>query len=131
MKVRSWHWFFFGWIILLYVFSLSCFLRGFLLIRREVHMKSSRADPFILDHRYKKVIILMIDALRYDFISYNNATRLETTPPFLNKLSVVYDLLSSNHAELYKVWLKTFFEYLKLNFPFSSLQIPQQLQCNV
>lgn len=48
-----------------------------------------------------KVILLVIDALRYDFATFD--PELEKVSPFQNKLPVIRDLLKTKHqARLYK-----------------------------
>lgn len=51
-----------------------------------------------------KVILLLIDALRFDFVQYNGSILHSEIPPFKNKLTVINSLLtdSPNHSRLFK-----------------------------
>ncbi|XP_075215496.1 phosphatidylinositol glycan anchor biosynthesis class O [Lycorma delicatula] len=51
-----------------------------------------------------KVIVLLIDALHYDFVAYNNNRKSSHNLAYQNKMTVINDLLnkSSKHARLYK-----------------------------
>uniref|UniRef100_A0A1B6K3N9 Uncharacterized protein n=3 Tax=Homalodisca liturata TaxID=320908 RepID=A0A1B6K3N9_9HEMI len=51
-----------------------------------------------------KVVLILIDALRYDFAHYNENLTESETPPFKNKLKVINELLTNNpgHARLFK-----------------------------
>ncbi len=103
MKKRSW--IIFTWLFLLYSNGVIYFLHGFLLTRREIHLKSTVSDGVscCLEPKYKQIIILIIDALRYDFLLYNNDTIKENIPIYHNNLPVVQQLLKDNHGVLYQV----------------------------
>ena len=98
----------FSWLILLYANGVIYFLQGFLLTRREIHLKSAVFDGVscCLDSKYKQIIILIIDALRYDFLVYNNSTNASSIPIYHNNLPVVQRLLKDNHGVLYQVCYK-------------------------
>ncbi|VDO88936.1 unnamed protein product [Heligmosomoides polygyrus] len=57
-----------------FVFSLIIFQSGFLLKRKELHMRSKCSDAKLLhsecwmQRQYKKVVVMLVDALRYDFM---------------------------------------------------------------
>lgn len=103
MKKRSW--IIFIWLFLLYSNGVIYFLQGFLLTRREIHLKSTVSDGVscCLEPKYKQIIIFIIDALRYDFLLYNNDTSKENIPIYHNNLPVVQQLLKDNHGVLYQV----------------------------
>lgn len=42
-----------------------------------------------------KVILIVIDALKYDFAQFNDSLSLGETPPYKNKLTIIHDLLES------------------------------------
>lgn len=98
------------WLLLVYANGLLYFLQGFLLTRREVHMKSIASDGIscCLDAKYNQIIILLIDALRYDFIKYNNYTNEKNIPSYQNNLPVIQQLMKDSHGALYKVHLAHF-----------------------
>lgn len=54
--------------------------------------------------RFKKAIILVIDALRYDFALYNESLRASKALPFQNKLVTIRNLLREKplHSQLYR-----------------------------
>lgn len=93
----------FLWLFFLYAYGVLHFLQGFLLTRREVHLKSTTFDGVscCLAPKYKQIVILVIDALRYDFLVYNNST--SSRPIYHNNFPVVQKLLRDNHAILYQV----------------------------
>ncbi|KAK6725713.1 hypothetical protein RB195_004185 [Necator americanus] len=57
-----------------FVFSLVIFQSGFLLKRKELHMLSKCSDAKLphsecwMQRQFKKVVVLLVDALRYDFL---------------------------------------------------------------
>lgn len=122
----------FAWIILLYGLAVSYFLNGFLLTRREIHLKASNESLFLMHRKYNQVVILIIDALKYDFIKYNNGRDLKSLSPFENKLPFIHNLLSNNHAEIYKVGTDLSLTVVhQINcFIHSLLQILQQPPCS-
>ena len=108
----------FLWIVTLYVIGILLFTNGFLLKRREIVDKSACIVDFStqsdahahgdagcwMHRRFKRAVILVIDALRYDFVA-SNITSSANSMPFQNKLTVIHDLLnnaqSQNKARLY------------------------------
>ena len=101
---------FFVLLIILYTNSTWHFLRGFLLTRREIHLKSSRADEFShqkLKPKYSKIIILVIDALRHDFLSFdsNIDASKEDLPMYRHNLPIVQQLLKDDRGILFQVGL--------------------------
>ncbi|KAI9564828.1 hypothetical protein GHT06_008569 [Daphnia sinensis] len=100
MKKR--HTVFFVWLLLLYSNGVLHFLQGFLLTRREIHLKSTVSDGVscCLEPKYRQIIILLIDALRYDFLAYNNST--STGAIYHNNLPVVHKLMKNDRGVLYQ-----------------------------
>lgn len=96
------------WLLLLYLNGTWYFLRGFLLTRREIHLKSSVSDQASCclsgTAKYKQIIILVIDALRYDFLKYENTTSANELPVYRNNIPIVHHLLSGGHAAIYQVF---------------------------
>jgi len=87
------------------------FLQGFLLSRREIHQKSASIKEAFsrnLTPKYSKVIILIIDALRYDFTSHHNYTAEDQIPIYHNNLPIVHRLLKNDQAVLYQVYFRNY-----------------------
>ncbi|OWF39015.1 GPI ethanolamine phosphate transferase 3-like [Mizuhopecten yessoensis] len=101
-------------LVFMYTCSLLIFAKGFLLKRVVVDHNSSCVVDFTLstDHhgtkgcwmhsRFNKAIIVVIDALRFDFMRYDHT--LERDIPYKNKLPIIKNLLKSKptNSKLYK-----------------------------
>ena len=98
------------WLLLLYINGTCFFLRGFLLTRRESSLQSSPDDGVscCLPHKYQKVIILVIDALRYDFI-LNDETGTGDVLPYQNNMPFLTELLENSSASLFQVCTVMYF----------------------
>eukprot|EP00058_Branchiostoma_floridae_P010411 XP_002595899.1 hypothetical protein BRAFLDRAFT_235494 [Branchiostoma floridae] len=101
------------WTVALSVVGITLFTKGFLLNRLEVPIKSSCEESPIegggagkedgeaqkkgcwTNRHFKKAIILIVDALRYDFTTYNASLGPEDALPFQNKLPVLHELLTT------------------------------------
>ncbi|XP_043543817.1 GPI ethanolamine phosphate transferase 3 isoform X2 [Chiloscyllium plagiosum] len=108
------------WSCLLFYAGLGLFLSGFLLVRVELRSRSScgeapmpsawggrQGEGFTPDscwmaRRFSKAIVLIIDALRFDFAKYDPKNR--NPKPFENKLDVIYHSVISKpeHARLFQ-----------------------------
>ncbi|XP_067888820.1 GPI ethanolamine phosphate transferase 3 isoform X2 [Heterodontus francisci] len=110
------------WSCLLFYVGLGLFLSGFLLVRVELRNCSSCQEATItaargghqescfnqdfnscwMSRRFSKAVVLVIDALRFDFAKYNPKNR--NPKPFENKLEVIYHNVVSKpeHARLYQ-----------------------------
>ncbi len=108
------------WIRYIAVFQLAAavlFVAGFLLTRYELSHTSEACDPVRLvgptatpspgdsgdcaEHRaYDQVILVIIDALRFDFLFYNTTAtttgKAELTPLYQNKFHSVRDALQKH-----------------------------------
>ena len=95
----------FFWLLLIYAFSISLFMKGFLLTRNEIDRKSNKHDSVscCLVPKFKKVILLVIDALHYDFASFESAQEFQELPAYKNNLPVLKQLTDSGNGALYKV----------------------------
>lgn len=111
-----------GLILLLFlcsshVIGILFFCKGFLLKRvvipeyskcsRGRHSSSEGSDPLpscsgYPRRRYRRVLWLLIDALRYDFMDHDDS--LDPVPTYRNKMSYVHDMLQNNpaHAKLFR-----------------------------
>ena len=104
-------------LVTIYFTGTLIFTKGFLLMRATLNQSSECNVDFAVqadDHgeggcwmhiRYKKAIIILIDALKYDFLKYNTSlSNKQEIPPFKNKFLTVHQLLNRhpNNARLYK-----------------------------
>ncbi|CAF3994735.1 unnamed protein product [Rotaria sordida] len=74
----------------LYIIGLIFFLNGFLLTRRVILQNSIGTFPLSIPIEFNQVILIVIDALRYDFIKPNNDS---ITNNYLNQMPFVQELL--------------------------------------
>jgi len=84
--------------------SLLIFTKGFLLTRFELETTNTNDDQ-IGTNSTKKVVFLVIDALRYDFALFNSKLQENMTPPYRNKLKVFHELAKEkgcSKARLFK-----------------------------
>lgn len=97
----------------LYVGGIYLFTRGFLLKRLVIneysdcteipHLLSGQQQPGNIEgcwlkRRHAKAVILIIDALRYDFALYNASVDERDALPYHNKLKVIRDVLEKKPA---------------------------------
>eukprot|EP00126_Sphaerothecum_destruens_P013938 Sdes_comp23878_c0_seq1m22008 len=100
--------------VALHFCGISLFIRGFLLTRNVINSKSNCSlsgielpanflqdagldqESFFCSHspHYKKAVILVIDALRYDFTQWDDLLPEEQALPYQNKLPVFSRILS-------------------------------------
>ncbi|KAJ3269239.1 mannose-ethanolamine phosphotransferase gpi13 [Terramyces sp. JEL0728] len=71
--------------------GLYLFKEGFLLSRLELHTKSTLPS---LPTRYNKTLLVMIDALRFDFIKYEPELKTNI-PHYINKVPVIHEMLTT------------------------------------
>ncbi|KAF9928703.1 mannose-ethanolamine phosphotransferase gpi13 [Linnemannia zychae] len=98
------------WVFLVHVGAIYLFTRGFLLSRSVLDSKSecnntNMDESIFADNRfdskncwypqqYKKAVVIVIDALRFDFVvPHHNLPEGEREPYYLNKLPVIHKLL--------------------------------------
>ncbi|XP_064621054.1 GPI ethanolamine phosphate transferase 3-like [Lineus longissimus] len=105
-----------GWISTIFVVGVCLFTQGFLLQRLVIKQNSICPTDFIhisdehgldgcwMHARFKKAVIIIIDALRYDFVKYNSSLPENNALPFQNKLPFIHDLMkeSPQNGRLYK-----------------------------
>ena len=109
-------------VLLIHAVGILLFCKGYLLKRIELHQYSDCSKPSLstLNHvlakstgescngaprRFKKAVWLLIDALRYDFMVYDD--RLDPNPPlYRNKMPFVRDLLLERpqNAKLFRIY---------------------------
>ena len=75
---------------LVYLDGLLLFLNGFLLTRRVLLQHSNATLPSAIPNDFDRVLLVVIDALRYDFIQPSNAS---TNSSYLNQMPFVRELL--------------------------------------
>ncbi|XP_077989411.1 GPI ethanolamine phosphate transferase 3, catalytic subunit-like [Glandiceps talaboti] len=117
MRVKRTIFFFLLWLAILYVTGIVVFTKGFLLKRLEVPIYSSCKDSLSdrgstgdfnrgcwLQKRFDKAVILVIDALRFDFTVYNSTLTENQLLHFQNKLPIMHKLMEEKplHTRLYK-----------------------------
>ncbi|NXW92973.1 PIGO transferase, partial [Alopecoenas beccarii] len=108
---------FLAWVCLLFFAGIGLFMSGFLLTRIELPSSSSCSDPLVpppwerqslppgscwAPQRFSKAVLVIIDALRFEFAHFNPA---KASPlPYENKLSFLHHLTTSQprHARLYR-----------------------------
>ncbi|XP_052526105.1 GPI ethanolamine phosphate transferase 3 isoform X2 [Tympanuchus pallidicinctus] len=108
---------FLAWVCFLFFSGIGLFMSGFLLTRIELANSSSCSDPLApppwdkqslppgscwLPQRFPKIVLVIIDALRFEFALFNPA---KVNPlPYENKLSFLHHLATSqpHHARLYR-----------------------------
>ncbi|XP_065207337.1 GPI ethanolamine phosphate transferase 3 [Planococcus citri] len=108
--------FFLVWICSSFIISVLIFTSGLLLHREELHYQSicrnnSTHPKTDGGNTYEqhcspsnlKVILIIIDALRYDFVEHSNVPKEEELP-YQNKLTVIHDILRTKpkNAKLFK-----------------------------
>lgn len=95
-----------------YIIGIYIFTQGFLLNRLVVPKTSTCNDSLAFSTllnthgekvaninscwrpaRFKKAVLVVIDALRYDFMLYNESLGVKKALSFQNKLSVIHELL--------------------------------------
>ena len=112
--------FFFCFVSFVYAVGIFLFTRGFLLKRIVIdeHSECSKVPPVSSDlvglsnksggcwmrGRYKKAVILIIDAFRYDFALYDGNLGENETLPYQNKLKVIHEVMekSPQQAALFR-----------------------------
>ena len=93
----------FVWVVSIYVIGILLFSRGFLLTRVVVEQNSTCETDFThtdshgeggcwMHPSYKKAVIIVVDALRFDFVVKSDSTSFR----YQNKLTVVQDALSNS-----------------------------------
>ena len=105
--------------IIWFICGIYIFTNGFLLTRREIELKSSCQNESLnessnftntcwtvpsLNSTYQKVVLVVIDALRYDFAFYQRH-KTSNQIPYLNKLSIFKNLADKhgcNSVRLFK-----------------------------
>ena len=89
-------------LLITYLIGLLFFLNGFLLTRRVILKYSNNTIPVSKTNEFQQVILIVIDALRYDFIAPNEDF-IQTN--YHNQMPIVRDLLvtKSNQTILFKL----------------------------
>ena len=75
--------------------GLFLFCSGFLLTRLELDALNSCPEHCWHPRRFNKTLLVIIDALRFDFIDYQSS--LENVPSYINKLPVLHNV-SKEHG---------------------------------
>lgn len=84
-------------LFLVQVFGIVLFLRGYLLTRVVISQYSAECSehkaPYCPPQHFKRVVWLLVDALRYDFVLYNSSIESDATF-YINKMTNVRDFLN-------------------------------------
>lgn len=88
------------WALCILVCAVYLFTGGFLLKRQVLTEKSAchnYSSPYpdscnLVPRQYEKAIIIIIDALKYDFALYNDSMPLALAKPYQNRLPVIHNL---------------------------------------
>ena len=88
------------WTLCILVCAVYLFTGGFLLKRQVLTEKSAchnYSSPYpdscnLVPRQYGKAIILIIDALKYDFAVYNDSVPTATARPYQNRLPIIHSL---------------------------------------
>lgn len=113
--------FVFVWISSIYLLGIFLFSKGFLLKRSVIPDKSNCFDQVDFwkddfanvgaahkgcwtERKYSSAVIIIIDALRFDFARYNPNLSDNETLPFQNKFEVIHEVLTKRpqHGRLYR-----------------------------
>lgn len=113
----NWKYAFFLFMICeLVIVAVHMFSQGFLLTR-DVLIKTSKCTDYKVPcinrkdkkvchfpPKFNKVILLVIDALRYDFVTFDKSIKKSQELPYQNKMKIFDDLLtiSPKQSKLYK-----------------------------
>lgn len=99
------------WLCAMFYIGIFLFVGGFLLVRLEVNRTSTCGDVLLPrdqqgdfcqgQPRFRKAVVLIIDALKIDFARFDPANK--EPRPFENKLPVLEEVTSSkpSHARLF------------------------------
>lgn len=98
------------WITFLHGTGTLVFLSGFLLKRTVLPNNSTRHDHDPTGsygfprQRYNRAVLLLIDALRFDFVTLDPDPHIHNQPPFKNKMPVMETVLkrSPRNSRLYQ-----------------------------
>ncbi len=106
MAAAKVYFFFLCWTVFLTVMGALLFTKGFLLKRLVVNETSSCDVNFTARHEnsepetgcwmqksFDKAVVIIIDALRYDFAEFNSSISPDEALPYQNKLKVIHELL--------------------------------------
>uniref|UniRef100_A0AAY4B1M8 GPI ethanolamine phosphate transferase 3, catalytic subunit n=1 Tax=Denticeps clupeoides TaxID=299321 RepID=A0AAY4B1M8_9TELE len=98
------------WVCAVFYVGIFLFVGGFLLVRLEVNRSSTCEDVLLPDSggdfcwrepRFRRAVVLIVDALKADFAQYDPGNM--SPRPYENKLPVIEELVSSHpaHAGLF------------------------------
>ena len=100
------YFFFLLWSNIIFGLTVFLFQRGFLLSREVLAdktkcEKTTKNDScYAVPREYSKAIVLIIDALRYDFAAYDK--NLSMTKPYQNAMPIINQLIEKGQGKLYQ-----------------------------
>lgn len=109
-------WYILAWIVLLHATGIYLFLSGFLLNRTVIPQRSNchgssakshgnrNRDGCWLPKRFNRSILLLVDALRFDFMQMQSFPNGQQPAPFQNKMPIINSTLATlpRHSRLYR-----------------------------
>jgi len=89
------------WLSAIVLAATYLFTEGFLLARHELRANNTRVE---FTQQYDRVVLVIIDALRFDFVYFNTSLKSNETNFYHNQLGVVHDLIQKapDKARLFK-----------------------------
>lgn len=89
-----------SWLLALHAASIYSFTTGFFLTRYEVK-NFSDSDPVPVPGSFSKAVIIVIDALRFDFALHNFSLSEPYSMPYTNKLPSIFETLRDERQNSY------------------------------
>lgn len=97
------------WSNLIFGTTVFFFQRGFLLSREVLsdrtqcpNQKITNETCYQMPRQYSKAIVLLIDALRYDFAVYDKNISASNLKPYQNAMPIISKLIEQGHGKLYQ-----------------------------
>jgi GPI ethanolamine phosphate transferase 3 subunit O len=91
------------WLLALHAASIYSFTTGFFLTRYEVK-NFSDSDPVSVPGQFSKAVIIVIDALRFDFALHNFSLQEPYAMPYTNRIPSIFETLrdEQEHSFLFR-----------------------------
>jgi phosphatidylinositol glycan class O len=89
-------------LLLQFLSGIYLFTQGYLLTRIVLPNVGQKCVDYHPPSRYNKTLMVLVDALRFDFINYDPA--LKNAPHFRNKVPIIHEMLMNkpNNSLLFK-----------------------------
>ena len=102
------------WSNLIFGITIFIFQRGFLLSREvltdrtQCPLLKSNESCYSTPRQYSKAVVLLIDALRYDFALYDKNLTQASQKPYQNAMPIISELLEKGQGRLFQSF-KTYY----------------------